>query len=170
MINLIGRWHSANYSAIMHCFSFLFLKSYITNHSMYTGLNHYKPSLFFKDCIFSTVFVLTVFGKNQMQWIYTAFTFYTYQIDQVEKHVLCKHIKCYASISTEYCNHKQQEANIYRLKTEYGETWAVLQTELARSASAQRPQAGIFCHIQPITFIIHISPPNVHFENSPTVV
>ena len=26
VINLIGRWHEANYSAIMHCFSFLFLK------------------------------------------------------------------------------------------------------------------------------------------------
>ena len=48
--------------------------------------------------------------------------------------------------------------------------WAVQQTELARSASAQRPRAGIFRLIQSITFLLHISPPNLHFENFPTVI
>ena len=41
--------------------------------------------------------------------------------------------------------------------------WAVQQTELARSASAQRLRAGIFRHIQSITFLLHISTPNLHF-------
>ena len=36
--------------------------------------------------------------------------------------------------------------------------WAVQQTELERSASAQRPRAGIFRHIQCITFLLaHLS-------------
>ena len=34
--------------------------------------------------------------------------------------------------------------------------WAVQQTELARSASAQRPRAGIFRHFQSITFLLYI--------------
>ena len=41
--------------------------------------------------------------------------------------------------------------------------WAVQQTELARSASAQRPRAGIFRDIQSITFLLHILPHNFHF-------
>ena len=35
--------------------------------------------------------------------------------------------------------------------------WAVQQTELEMSASAQRPRAGIFRHIQSITCLLHIS-------------
>ena len=38
-----------------------------------------------------------------------------------------------------------------------------------RGSLPLKDRAGIFCDIQSITFLLHISPPNLHLLNFPTV-